>query len=392
MATSRIPSGKPELVLGVMTAGGNAPGYNPFVRGVVDLAKEHNSHDNPEIVRILGMRFGIGALLKRQDNLADLTAENFSTTENRFSGSGSELGNSRGFIGTAEQDPEKMKIIQDNVAYYREQYGMRGMIVGGGDGSLMGLRNAQEAGGFPFNQVPITIDDDILGTDISVGLDSATVELDHIVKKQIRDVAGHQRIILIQVMGRDSGQVAFKGGRRADIILIGECPVSNEKIIQRVKDVYLQKECAVVVVGENFRPEGFIDPSNGTDPAGNETKGNRVQYLEQLLQNALYEECRPIAPEDRFVRSLDTSSIIRAASPTPFDDRLAYRMGSDATFLAISGEMGYMVTRRGTKQVPVPLSEIRGGKQVDPAEYDYDRLQKNRVSFDVRDFVRRRQS
>lgn len=387
MDTAPQATAQQELILGIMTPGGNAPGYNSFVKGAVDLAQAHNGRKHTERVRILALRFGIRALLERQETLEDLTALPFKTIESRFSGPGSELGNSRGFIDTVDNDPRGMRTVQDNVSHYRKKFGLKGLIVGGGDGSMLGLLNARNAGGFNFNQVPITIDDDIEGTDVSVGLHSATAELDRIVEGQIADVSSHQRVILIQVMGRDSGQVAFKGGRKADVILIGECPVSNQHIIDRVTDIYSRKHYAVVVVGENFNPEGYTEKNGGTDPSGNTTKGNRVQYLETIIQEGMNGNARHIAQEDHFVRSMDTGSIIRTANPDPFDSRLARRMGADAVYLALSGHLGYMVTRQGGQHIPVPLEQIRGGKRVDPKEYDFKRLQKNRVSLGVRAFV-----
>lgn len=351
------------------------------------MARSHNSRDHQERIRIFGMRFGIRSLIQRQEELEELTALPWKTIESRFSGPGSELGNSRAFIDTNENDPRGMIIVQDNVEFYSQRYGMNGLIVGGGDGSMAGLINARNAGGFDFNQVPITIDDDIQGTDTSIGRDSATAELDRLVENQIANVSSHQRIMVMQVMGRDSGQVAFKGGRKADIILIGECPVTNQQIIDRATEVYKQKHFAVVVVGENFRPEGFTGKSDRTDPSGNTAKGNVAEYLEMVIQEGMNGEAREIAQEDHFVRSMDTGSILRAATPTAFDSRLARRMGSDAVMMALSGHMGYMIVRRGEEQKPVQFSEISGGKQVDPQDYDYRRLNKNRVSRGVLDFI-----
>ena len=379
-----------KLVLGIMTPGGNAPGYNSFVKGAINMAKAHNNGGHTEQVQILGLKFGIRALLEKQEVLENLTALPHKTLESRFTGPGSELGNSRGFIDTAENNPSAMQVIMENVDFYRDRYNMSGLIVGGGDGSMLGLRNAEAAGGLPFNQVPITIDDDVKGTDTSVGIHSAAAELDRIVENQIADVSSHQRVILLQVMGRDAGNLALKGGRKADITLIGECPVSNEKIIERLNDVYREKHYAVGVVGENFVPEGYKAASVNIDPSGNASKGSPVTYLEKIVQEGMYESGRSIAQEDQFVRSLELGSAIRAVAPNPFDSRLARRMGADAVYLAISGHMGYMITKQGSEQKPVKIDEIQGGKLVDPIEYDFHLLQKNLVSSGVRSFVQRK--
>lgn len=371
-----------------MTAGGNAPGYNSFVKGAAKEARQRN-------IRLLGLHNGLQALMEKQHGTVNLAGIPPKILNAQFSGPGSALGVSRVRIDTQERDPETIERVLEMTDFYRKKHEIEGLIVAGGDGTTIGMTNALDAGGFPFVIGPVSIDNDIDGNDTTVGFHSATERLDQIVEEQIADVSAHTRIMVMQVQGRDSGMVALKGGRKADIVLLGECPVSNEQIIRRTTDVFRDQHYGVIVVAENFEPEGYEEQSEIKDPAGNPIKGNRAKYVAEMLQRA-FDERNPgmreevHAQDPVFVRDMDLSSQLRAVKPYAKDSRFARGLGASAVALADADLWNYMVMLKGPgNYVPVPIKEVRGGQTVDPDEYDFSRLCKHSVPGSIREFIRK---
>ena len=205
------------------------------------------------------------------------------------------------------------------------------MVVIGGDGSLRGAQKLHELG-VPVIGVPASIDNDIYGTDMAIGVDTAlNTILDAL--DRLRDTAtSHNRCFLIEVMGRNCGYLALMAGicGGAEVFVIPEEQTPMEKVADSLADAYVRgKTHAIAVIAEGA-------PFKITD-------------LEDYLQKR-----NDVGFEVRLTILGHTQ---RGGSPSAFDRLLASRMGMQAMELLIEGKSGIMVARQGREQTPITLLE-----------------------------------
>ncbi|MEL7436863.1 MAG: ATP-dependent 6-phosphofructokinase, partial [Chloroflexota bacterium] len=224
------------------------------------------------------------------------------------------------------------------------EHNIEGVVVIGGDGSLRGAMALHRLG-VPVVGVPASIDNDIYGTDTSIGVDTALNTILDAIDK-LRDTAtSHNRCFLIEVMGRNCGYLALMGGilGGAEIVVTPEQMIEKETVAASLEDAYIRgKTHAIAVIAEGA-------PYRVTDLAA---------YLEQ--QEVGFE-----------IRLTILGHVQRGGSPTAFDRLLATRMGVDATKRLLNGESGVMVTRTGRGQGTIALEEVTANMRSITEEY-YD--------------------
>jgi len=219
-----------------------------------------------------------------------------------------------------------------------EREGLEALIVIGGEGSLSGARWLSEQG-VPVVGLPASIDNDIRGTDMAIGVDTA---LNTVVwaLNRIRDTAlAHERVFLVEVMGRKSGYIALMGGLAggAEIVLVPEVEVSLAQVAQEVSAGYRKgKHHSIVVVAEGV-----------TDRLGSTHKIADFIRQETGLE----------------VRVTVLGHLQRGGSPTAFDRILGSRLGARAAEDVAARRFGHMVALRKGELAPVPLSEV-GRKEI----------------------------
>lgn len=298
--------------IGVMTSGGDAPGMNAAVRAVVRAGMARN-------VEVYGIRQAYTGLVN--GDMALLTSREVSGILQR----GGTI------LQTARNETFKTMQGQQKAIRSLNEHGVDGVIVIGGDGSLRGALALHKLD-VPVIGIPASIDNDIYGTDMSIGVDSAlNIILDAI--DRLRDTAtSHTRCFLIEVMGRNCGYLALMGGilGGAEIVIIPEHEVSMEKVAESLKDSYRRgKAHAIAVMAEGA--------------------SYSITQLEDYLKNR-----NDVGFEIRLTILGHTQ---RGGGPTAFDRLLATRMGVDAVNWMLDGLSGVMVARQGRDQVPVPLEE-----------------------------------
>jgi 6-phosphofructokinase 1 len=192
--------------------------------------------------------------------------------------------------------------------------------------------------GFPVIGVPATIDNDVPGTDIAIGVDTALNTILGAIDR-IKDTASsHQRAFLIEVMGRDFGYLALMGGVAggAEMVLIPEVEMSLEEVAQGLLDAYIRgKAHCIIVVAEGYKP--------GTQAI--------VDYLKERREELGFE-----------VRVTVLGHIQRGGSPSAYDRLLATRLGAAAVTELHNGHYGQMVGTRGREIVTTPLEEVMGSR------------------------------
>nr|PZN72008.1 MAG: 6-phosphofructokinase [Bacillota bacterium] len=306
--------------IGVLTSGGDAPGMNAAIRAVVRRAISLGAE-------VIGVRRGYAGLIAGE--FVDLGVSSVGDIIHRGGT----------FLQTARSDrfltPEGQ---QEALARAREA-GMEGLVVIGGDGSFRGALRLTEMG-LPAVGVPATIDNDIYGTDLTIGFDTAVNTcLDAI--RRIRDTAtSHERTFVLEVMGRHSGWIALAAGLAggAESILIPERPVPLEDVVVRLKrGVERGKRHTLIIVAEGVG-SGFEVGRKIRDLTGYDT---RVMVL---------------------------GHIQRGGSPTAMDAMLASRMGAKAAEVLLEGGAGLFVGVEDEHLVTRPLEQVLGRRKEIPDE------------------------
>jgi 6-phosphofructokinase 1 len=209
---------------------------------------------------------------------------------------------------------------------------VEGLVVIGGNGSLSGASALDELG-FPLLGVTATIDNDVGGTDIAIGVDTALNTILEAVDK-IKDTASsHQRAFLIEVMGRDCGYLALKSGVAggAEAVLIPEVETSLEDLAQKMVDAYIRgKSHCIVIVAEGYKP--------GTSAV--------VQYLGERRDELGFD-----------VRVTVLGHVQRGGRPSAFDRLLATQLGAAAAQALFDGKSGCVVGLLGNKLALTPFKE-----------------------------------
>ncbi|MFN8373130.1 MAG: 6-phosphofructokinase [Anaerolineae bacterium] len=297
----------------VMTSGGDAPGMNAAIRAVVRTGLQHG-------VEVYGIRQAYAGLLA--GDLELLTSRAVSGILQR----GGTI------LQTARNEEFKTPAGQKKGQRRLNEHGIEGIIVIGGDGSLRGAM-ALERLGIPVVGVPASIDNDIWGTNTSIGVDTAlNTILDSL--DRLRDTAtSHNRAFLIEVMGRNCGYLALMAGilGGAEIVITPEKPITMEEVAQSLDDAYVRgKSHAIAVIAEGapFKCTDLVDYLNEHKTIGFEMRLTILGHIQ------------------------------RGGSPTAFDRLLATRFGVAAMETLLKGESGVMVGLDGRDVHTVPLTEV----------------------------------
>src|SRR5258706_16375002 len=298
--------------IAVMTSGGDAPGMNPAIRAVVRSAIANG-------LEVFGIRQAYSGLL----------GGDFERLTNREVSGILQRGGT--ILQTARNDEFKTDQGQRKGLRRLNEHEIDGLVCIGGDGSLRGALALHRLG-FPVVGIPGSIDNDIWGTNMSIGVDTAlNTILDSL--DRLRDTASsHGRAFLIEVMGRNCGYLALMssilGG--AEVTLIPERKLELEEIAARLEDAYLRGKnhaIAVIAEGSNYKITEIAD------------------FLKRHYVG--FE-----------VRITILGHIQRGGSPTAFDRLLATRMGMKAVDCLCNGTHGVMVGLDGRDISPVSLEEV----------------------------------
>ncbi len=332
-------------VIGVLTAGGDCPGLNAVIRAVTTRASSVN---DAEVVGILN---GWEGLMEGDTMPLDRDAVRGILTRGGT------------ILGTSRMDPyvhgEGYKSVENTI----RRNGIEALIVIGGDGTLRSaLALAKE--GLPVVGVPKTIDNDINGTDITFGFDTAVQIATDAIDRLASTAEAHNRVIVVEVMGRTKGWIAAYAGIAggADSILIPERPYDLDEVAGIIRARHRHgKSYSIVVVAEGVEPPAGVEVELKKDAFGFARLGG-VGY-------AIADHIETLTGFETRVSVL--GHIQRGGSPTAFDRVLATRLGVAAADYALEGRTGVMAAVRSMEILPIPMeeacAEIRG---VTPDIYD----------------------
>lgn len=339
----------------VLTGGGDAPGLNAVVRAVVKTAVGEYGWD------VLGVIDGFDGFL-REGGVWHMA---LSDVRGILPEGGTILGTAnrgnpfvRRQIG-ANGETIFVDIREEMIARIQE-LGVDGIIVIGGDGTLRASLELMKHD-FLIVGVPKTIDNDLGGTDQTFGFDTALNTATDAVDKLHTTAESHRRVIVVEVMGRDSGWIALGAGLAggADVILIPEIPFSISEVCKKIKNrAMLGGKFSLVVVAEGARPAGGQQVfKSGGDQMYSPRLGGIGAHVGELIEKAVGQETRVVV----------LGHLQRGGRPTPYDRLLGTRYGVAAVRLVAEGKSGHMVALRGTEITSVPIAEaVEQLKRVDP--------------------------
>jgi 6-phosphofructokinase 1 len=323
------------MKIGILSSGGDCPGINATIRGVGKTAIMHYNMD------VIGIHNGFTGLQNRDIEVFG---------ERSFSGI-LNLGGT--IIGTSREKPFKKLLHSDDsgkpdilVQNYHE-LGLNCLVCIGGNGTQ---KTAYRLSGLGINVIgiPKTIDNDVWGTDITFGFDSAVSIATEAIDRLHSTASALKRVMVCEVMGHHAGWIALHAGMAggADIILIPEIAFDMDSVNKVVTDRARRgKPYSIVVVAEGVRMG---------------SKNHPAYQISSAIEEAT---------------SIDTRVTVlgyiqRGGHPTPFDRNLATSLGGHATELIARKEFGRMVCVRDGRIDSIPLAEVAGKARLVPPEHD----------------------
>lgn len=335
--------------VGILTGGGDCSGLNAVIRAVTRSAIiEHEAE-------VVGIEDGFDGLIFDRHRMLSVA-----DTKEILPLGGTILGttNKGHPFEYREFDNEGRVTIRDYSKQTIENFNklkLDCLFVVGGDGTLQLAHRFCELG-LPFIGIPKTIDNDLVGTDYTFGYQTAVQVACDALDRLHTTGESHQRVMILEVMGRDAGWIALEAGLagRAHAILIPEIPYQLEKVLEKI---HLRKEggspFSIIVVAEGAK-------EIGKDAITSESASNRLQGVAQL-GGVGYHVAREIGERiDLEVRCTVLGHTQRGGTPLAFDRVLGTRLGTEAVQAAAEEKFGNMVALQGREIILVPLKSLAG--------------------------------
>ncbi len=344
--------------IALSTGGGDAPGLNAVIRGAVLAAVNRGW-------AVYGIRRGYGGLLG-DDGIVSLDAQSVRGITHL---GGTILGTTnrgdpfcwpvREADGTVREHDRSDELLAAFAAH-----GFDALITIGGDGSLR-IAHQLYLKGLPVVGVPKTIDNDVEGTVMTFGFDTAVATATDALDKLHSTAESHERVMVVELMGRNAGWIALHAGvsGSADVILIPEIPYDIEKVCAKIRERDARgRRFSVVVVAEGAMPKGG---SRSVKTAAQ--KGGGMERLGGL--------CHRVAEQiesrtGKETRALTLGHLQRGGSPSTFDRLLALRFGAAAVRCIAAKQFGVMVALQPPNITSVPLADVLDRTKTVPIDSD----------------------
>ena len=341
-----------KKTIGILTGGGDCPGLNAVIRAVVRKG-------------ITAYRYRFRGILKGWKGMLECDWEPLGLEE--ISGI---LPKGGTILGTSRTNPFKEEdggeIVVDNMRRMK----LDALVAIGGEDTL-GVANKLASMSVPIVGVPKTIDNDLSGTDYTFGFDTAVNIVTEAIDRIHTTAESHNRVMVIEVMGRHSGWIALHAGLAggADMILIPEQKYTIQEIVSTIRKRHERgKDFSIVVVAEGAQlvsEEGeenkYVVSKGGLDEFGHVKLGGIGQLVAHAVEEGTSYETRVTV----------LGHLQRGGTPTAFDRVLGTRFGIAAIDLVHADDFGKMVSLQGNEIVAIPLAEaVNKLKLVDQELYD----------------------
>ena len=332
---------------GLLTGGGDCPGLNAVIRAVVRKGTTNYGHD------FIGFRDGWAGVMRGEHMPLDRDS-----TRGILHRGGT-------ILGTSRTNPYKVDGGVDQLRASLRDLGVDALIPIGGEDTL-GVANRLTDDGVPCVGVPKTIDNDLAGTDFTFGFMTAVQIVSDAIDRLHTTAESHNRVIVVEVMGRHAGWIAAYGGLAggADVILVPEREFDIDAVCAHLRERHESgRRFSIVVVSEGATPKGgaMQTISGATDAFGHARLGGIAVELEREIEERTGFETRMTI----------LGHVQRGGTPLAFDRILGTRFGNAAIAAAHEGDFGKMVALRGTEIVRIPLADaVTEPKLLDPDEWE----------------------
>ena len=335
------------MKIGILTSGGDAPGLNAVIRGIVYSGIATGKCDE-----FVGFKNGWKGVVD-----ADIVP----LGRHEIMGIHKQGGT---IIGTSRTNPFEGNGGPERITEVMRTHGIDAIIAIGGEGTLAAAKRLTDAG-IKIVGVPKTVDNDLDATDYTFGFDTA-VQIATDAMDRLRTTGeSHSRCMVAEVMGRHVGWIALHSGMAsgAHAILIPEQKTSVEQMCEWVQSAYDRGRAPLVVVAEGFMPDSMDDPHSerGLDAFGRPRLGGIGERIAPLIESITGIE----------TRATTLGHIQRGGVPSAYDRVLATRLGMAASDIIGDGAWGQMVALKGTEIVTVGFAEALGKLKTVP-QHRYD--------------------
>ena len=342
--------------LAVLTGGGDCPGLNAVIRAVVHTSRREYG------ITVCGILDGFSGLIHK--NVRDLELADVSGILPR---GGTILGTSNRdnpFRYSPEKvcSPEQYRDVSAQAMKTIEYNEIDALLTVGGDGTQAIAQKFFEKYRLPVIGIPKTIDNDLNGTDVTFGFDTALNIATTAIDKLHSTAEAHHRVMVIEVMGRYAGWIALQSGMAGggDVILIPEIPYTIDKVCEKIHQRQEQgKRFSLVVVAEGAKAvDGQLTVARQVQDSSDPIRlGGIAAKLSAQIEDQTGIESRYTI----------LGHVQRGGSPTPYDRILATRFGYHAVAEAVKGKFGYLVGLRGNEIKTTPIKDaIAVPRRVDP--------------------------
>src|SRR5215510_14914551 len=355
--------------VGVLTGGGDAPGLNPAIKGLVYRGSEVG-------FEVIGLFDGWRSLMNPAPDVLPLDRE---TVRRWDRDGGTNLGSSRTNPFKQVNEEGEAQDRSNEVSEDLERLKLDALVACGGEDTL-GVAAILAQRGVPVVGVPKTIDKDLAGTDYTLGFDTALRNVTEIIERSRTPAGSHGWVQIVEVMGRHAGNLALWSGvaGQAHMILIPEHPFRYERVFQLIRDrlgepgltrgASQRPRYAVIVVAEGARAEDgeMVTIDDRHDPFGHIRLGGIGEVMSRrILSETPYE-----------ARAVMLGHPQRGGAPSPVDRIMGLMFGARAAEAVASGEFGKMVSARGVAPACdlslVDISTVKGKLNTVDAERYYD--------------------
>ena len=329
--------------IGILTGGGDCPGLNAVIRAVAKAAMGGG-------IEVVGIEDGyLGLIQNRLRPLAPEDVSNILTQGGTILGSCNKANPSA--YAVPEGDKWVVRDVRDQVVEHYRQAGLDALVVIGGDGTMSGAAKLIERG-LRIVGVPKTIDNDLWGTDITFGHDTAVNTATEALDKVHTTASSHHRVMAVEMMGRYAGWLALHAGMAggADVILIPEIPFLLDKVADKcVQRSRIGKRFTIIAVGEGAVPAGgkmFVDHIDKSSPDPIRLGGVAKYVADEVEKRTGIES-----------RSIVLGHVQRGGTPSPIDRILATSFGYHAFELLMAGQFGRLVVQQAGKIASVAITD-----------------------------------
>jgi phosphofructokinase-like protein len=339
--------------IGIITGGGDCSGLNAVINGITKTAIRKYG------IEVIGFTRGYSGLYKQAYRPLDSKAVSGIMHEGGTILKSSNKDNLFNFPVHNEDGEIEYKDVSDQAIDYLKELGVDGLIIIGGDGTLTSARDFHRKG-IPVIGVPKTIDNDLPATDVTFGYNTSLETIVDALDKIHTTAYSHDRVMVVEVMGRHTGWLALEGGLAgsADVILIPEIPYDLNEVVKKIRERDAQgREFSIVVVSEGAKPkDGQVHVREIVEDSPDSV---RLGGIGQVVTDQLAK----LIPEHE-VRYTNLAYLQRGGNASQFDRALGLMFGVEAVDLLMKGDYGKMVRLRGRDLTNVALEDVVGSGAV----------------------------